>query len=127
MKFFFDNNISEHLSNGLKAFGEDVIHLKELFPENEKDINWLKHIGENKVFLITRDEHVRFNPTELKTMKQNNVGAFFISGKNLSRCKIIQQVVRNWPRIKKLAAKTKTPFFSKFHPLVQNLLKLKYR
>jgi hypothetical protein len=37
MTFFFDNNISEHLINGLKAFGENVIHLKEMFDEQEPD------------------------------------------------------------------------------------------
>jgi predicted nuclease of predicted toxin-antitoxin system len=34
MKFFIDNNLSEHLANGMKAFGEDVIHLREKFSEN---------------------------------------------------------------------------------------------
>lgn len=116
MTFFFDNNLSEHLVNGLKAFGEDVVHLKEMFEEQEPDASWLKQIGDKRFFLVTRDERVRFNPIELSALKQNNVGAFFVGGKNLTRCAIIQQVVRNWPRIKELSAKTKLPFLYRIPP-----------
>jgi predicted nuclease of predicted toxin-antitoxin system len=124
MKFFFDNNLSEHLANGLKAFGEDVVHLKDCFQCNEKDTIWLKYLGENNIFLITRDEHVRFNPTEIQTIKQSNVGAFFIGGKNLTRCAIIQQVVRNWPRIKAFSAKTKLPFLFRIPPSGTKFIRL---
>jgi predicted nuclease of predicted toxin-antitoxin system len=116
MTFFFDNNLSQNLVDGLKAFGEDVLHLKEVFEDNEQDTVWLKYIGDKKFFLVTRDEHVRFNPIELQTLKQHNVGAFFIGGKNLSRCAIIQQVVRNWPRVKEFSAKTKLPFLYRIPP-----------
>jgi predicted nuclease of predicted toxin-antitoxin system len=116
MTFFFDNNLSEHLVDGLKAFGEDVIHLKEVFRNDEQDISWLKYIGEKKYFLVTRDEHVRFNPTELQTLKEYNVGAFFVGGKNLNRCAIIQQIVRNWPRVKEFSARTKAPFMYRIPP-----------
>ena len=124
MTFFFDNNLSEHLVNGLKAFGEDVIHLKEVFKNDEVDTVWLKYIGDKRFFLITRDEHVRFNPTELQTLKQHNVGAFFVGGKNLNRCAIIQQVVRNWPRIKEYSAKTRLPFLFRIPPTGTKFVRL---
>ena len=124
MKFFFDNNLCIHLVKGLKAFGEDVVHLKELFKEDEQDIVWLKYIGENNIFLITRDERVRFNPKELLTLKQYNVGAFFIGGKKLNKCNIIQQVVRNWPRIKEYSRKTRKPFLFRIPPRGTKFTKL---
>ena len=34
MKFFVDNNLSPQLAKGMKAFGEDVIHITELFPDH---------------------------------------------------------------------------------------------
>ncbi len=43
-------------------------------------------------------------------LKQHGVGAFFMGGKNLQRCQLIQQLVRNWPRMKELANKTNVPF-----------------
>lgn len=116
MKFFFDNNLSEKLVQGLRSFGEEVIHLKEVFDEGTEDQVWLKHIGTQKIFLITRDERIRKNPFELNALKTYNVGAFFLGGKNLDRCKIIQQVVRNWPRIKQISAKNKPPFAFRIPP-----------
>jgi predicted nuclease of predicted toxin-antitoxin system len=78
MKFFFDNNLSENLTRGLKDFGEDVVHLKDLFNEKTEDQVWLEEIGQKKMFLITRDERIRRNPFELNALKTYNVGAFFL-------------------------------------------------
>ena len=116
MKFFFDHNLSHKISDGLKAFGENVVHLTELFDPEEKDAEWLQYIGENNLFLITRDERIRYRPAEIKALKQFKVGAFFIGGKNKGRCEIIRQVVRNWPRIKEYAIKNKRPFIFRVPP-----------
>ena len=116
MKFFFDNNLSPNLANGLQAFGEDVVHLKELFKEDTLDSEWLEYIGNKRIFLITRDERIRRNPSELQALKNYKVGAFFLGGKNLGRCNIIQQVIRNWPRIKEFASKKRTPFAFRIPP-----------
>ncbi len=108
--FFFDNNISKKIVEGLKAFGEEVVHLQEKFPEDSPDVEWLRYIGEQGFVLITKDEKVRWNPAELATIKKFKVGTFFLGGKNLDRCKQVQQVIRNWPRIKELSGKTRPPF-----------------
>ncbi len=65
MKFFFDNNLSKNLVKGFKAFGEDVVHIKDIFPEGTPDIEWLKYVGVNRLILVTRDERLRFNPAEI--------------------------------------------------------------
>ena len=116
MKFFFDNNLSETLPRGLKAFGEDAMHLKEKFPQDAPDKEWLKYVGENGIFLVTRDDRVRNRPNELQAFKQNAVGAFFLGGKNRNKCELIQQVVRNWPRMKQLAGGTSRPFAFRVPP-----------
>ncbi len=105
MKFFVDNNLSPHIAEGLRAFGENVVHIKEVFPEGEDDLGWLPHIGKNKMILISRDLGLRRNPAEIQAIRDNHVGAFFLGGKNLTRCQLVQQVVRNWPRIKTVAAR----------------------
>jgi hypothetical protein len=116
LRFFVDNNLSERLANGMKAFGEDVIHLKEIFPGSTEDVSWLKHVGEGGLFLVTRDERVRWNPAEIKAIRDYRVGAFFLGGKNRSRCELIQQLVRNWPRMKELATTTNRPFAYRIPP-----------
>ncbi len=57
-------------------------------------------------------------------MREHGVGAFFVGGKNLNRCAIIQQVVRNWPRVKELSAKTKVPFLFRIPPSGTKFVKL---
>jgi hypothetical protein len=116
LRFFVDNNLSERLANGMKAFGEDVIHLKEIFPGSTEDVSWLKYVGDGGLFLVTRDERVRWNPAEIKAIRDYRVGAFFLGGKNRSRCELIQQLVRNWPRMKELATTTNRPFAYRIPP-----------
>ena len=110
MKFFIDNNLSPQLAAGMKAFGEEAVHLTELFPGDTEDVTWLEFVGQNDLLLVTRDERVRFNPAERTAFKSYGVGAFFLGGKNRSRCELIQQLVRNWPQMKKLGVKTSRPF-----------------
>ena len=103
MKFFIDNNLGEQLAIGMKGFGENVVHLKELFAEDTEDTKWLSYIGNERIFLITRDHKIRWRPAELQALRENKIGAFFLAGKNRKRCDLIQQLVRNWPRIKEYA------------------------
>lgn len=116
MKFFFDNNLSQKLVAGLRAFGENVIHLKDRFPENAPDADWLEYIGKRQIILVTRDERIRWNPAEVAAVRRYKVGAFVLGGKGLSKCRLIQQVIRNWPRIKDYATKSKRPFIYRVPP-----------
>lgn len=116
MKFFVDNNLSDKLANGMKAFGESVMHLREKFPEDAEDELWLEYVGKNGLVLITRDERIRRNPAQLNAMKRHKVRAFLLGGKKRGRCDIFRQVVRNWPRMKEYARKTKPPFVFRVPP-----------
>lgn len=116
MTFFLDNNLSEHLANGMAAFGEPVVHLRSLFDPDEDDAVWLEHLGKSGMILITRDERIRYRPNELAALREHRVGAFFLGGKNRTRCELIQQLVRNWPRIKEEAKKKRPPFAIRVPP-----------
>ena len=116
MRFFFDNNLSFHLAGGMKEFGEDVVHLRDHFPENATDAEWLPFVGDNDLVLITRDDAIRWNPAEIQAVRRHKVAAFFLGGKKLSRCQLIQQLVRNWPRMKDLASSEERPFAFRVPP-----------
>lgn len=124
MTFFFDNNLSIHLVEGLKGFGENVVHLQDELSEAAPDEQWLTYIGQKGFFLITRDDHVRYRPAELEALRKHRVGAFFLGGKNRTRCQLIQQIVRNWPRIKECAGKTTRPFAFRVRPSGGKLVKI---
>ena len=116
MKFFIDNNLGKQLAIGMKGFGENIVHLQEIFPEDIDDIKVLSYCGKNQYFFITRDYQIRYRPAELKAFKTHNVGAFILAGKNLNKWELIQQLVRNWLRIKELSMKTKLPFAFRIPP-----------
>ena len=116
MRFFVDNNLSVNLARGMRAFGEDVDHLQDHFPDDCPDAEWLKYIGDNDYFLITRDDAIRRNPAELSAFKSYGVGAFFLGGKNRTRWELVQQIVRNWPRIQEHAGRTRRPFAFRVPP-----------
>ena len=110
MTFFFDNCLSNKISNGFKAFGEDVIHLTDIFDEDTKDVEFLNYIGDNQMALITKDLRIRRNPVEKEQLIKSKIITFFLGGKNLNTWQRIVQLVRGWQKIKELADSTKPPF-----------------
>ncbi len=123
-RFLVDNNLGTQLAAGMKGFGEDVVHLTEHLNPNAPDTDVLALVGSNGWCLITRDNRIRYRPAESGALKEHQVGAFFMSGKNLGRCQIIQQLVRNWPRMKKLAGATQRPFAFRVPPNGKNIKRL---
>lgn len=116
MRFFVDNNLSPQLAAGMKGFGEDVVHVTEFLPPDVDDTELLARVGSEGWCLVTRDDRIRYRPAESAAIREHQVGAFFMGGKNLRRCQLIQQLVRNWPRMKELAAKTSPPFAFRVPP-----------
>jgi hypothetical protein len=114
--FLIDENLGEPLARGMKAFGEDVVHLRDHFPKGTSDEVVLERLGKDGWFLITRDERIRRRPGELAALKEHSVGAFFLAGKGLGRCALIRQLVRNWHRIKEHAHKRRPPFALRVPP-----------
>jgi len=124
MRFFVDHDLSPQLANGMTALGEDVVHLTEIFPDSAKDLEYLPRVGSEGWFLVTRDKRIRYRPAERAALKEYRVGAFFLGGKSRSRCELIQQLVRNWPRMKELARTTPVPFAFQVPPFGKKLRRL---
>lgn len=116
MTFVLDENLSRQLARGMREFGEDVGHILDHFSEGADDETWLPYVGDNELTLITRDLKIRWRPAELRALREHKVGAFFLGGKNRSRCDLIQQLVRNWVRIKGYAASERRPFALRVPP-----------
>ena len=116
MSFMFDNNLSQKIVRGLREFGEDVLHIKDEFPEGILDEDWLPIVGEKQWFVLTRDDRLRTRPLEKSLLKENKVGCFVLAGKNLKAWDLVVQVVRNWARIKEKASTTRRPFVIKVPP-----------
>ena len=84
MKFIFDENLSPALPEGLQKFGKDAEHITKHCPPGTTDEDLLKKIGDNGWFLVTLDMGIRRKPTEKRALKEHQIGAFFLQGKNKS-------------------------------------------
>ncbi|MBM3214900.1 hypothetical protein FJZ36_08300 [Candidatus Poribacteria bacterium] len=116
MRFFIDEDLGKPLADGMKGFGENVTHLLDEYPAGTADVAWLQDVGQRGWLIVTRDERIRYRPAERATLTRCRVGAFFLGGKNLTHCQLVQQLVRNWPRMKELAANTQKPFAYRVPP-----------
>jgi hypothetical protein len=111
LTFFFDNNLSPRLAAGLRAFGEDVRHLREEFPPETPDEVWLPEIGRRGWYLITRDKRIPRKAAEVRALKAAGVGAFvFTQKKDLDLWEWVQTVVRRWSEIKNWCQSHRRPF-----------------
>jgi hypothetical protein len=82
VKFFFDNNLAAKLAKGLNGFvspEHEVIHLKEKFPANTPDTDWMRALGHEKDWIIvTADTNIGKNPHEIAAWKEAGHTIFFL-------------------------------------------------
>ena len=109
MKCFFDENLGIQLVRGLRGFGEDIVHLTEIFDPGKPDVEWLPYVAQNGYVLFTVDKRIRRRPLERAIIIEYKVGAFFLAGKEMSRWNYIRQIIRAWHKIEN-AAKDEPPF-----------------
>ncbi len=111
MTYFFDNNLSPRLVEGLRAFGEDVVHLRDEFPDETDDTVWLPEIGRRGWYLVTHDKKISKKPAEIRALKQAGVGAFvFTQQRDLPMWGWVETVVKRWVEINRWAAEHQRPF-----------------
>ena len=82
MKFFFDNNLAPKLAKGLNGFvspEHQVVHLKEQFPANAADVEWMKALAKEKdLIIVTADTNIGKNPHEIEAWKEAGHTIFFL-------------------------------------------------
>lgn len=82
MRFFLDNNLAAKIAKGLNGFVSPehrVAHLKELFPANADDADWMKRLAEQgEWIIITADSRIGKNPHEVAAWKQAGHTIFFL-------------------------------------------------
>jgi len=113
MNFFFDNPISQKLAEAMNLLEEGegtVRHLTDLFPGDAKDETWLKYVGEHNLILITRDKKIQKHPMQRMELRRHKIGAFFLTGKIMTKWQGIRQLISSWEEIKRLNAETNKPY-----------------
>ena len=82
MNFFFDNNLAPKLAHALNELVEPdhkIVHLKDLFPPNIEDAEWMSKLPQQEGWIIiTADVRIRRNPHEVQAWKEAGLTLFFL-------------------------------------------------
>ena len=108
MKCLFDNNMPPKLAKTLNFLeGKDGIiveHLKEKFPPNTSDIDWINKLSEEgDWFVITQDGQIKRKPNERKAWKESNIPIIFLhkTWVKYNFWEIAWRLIKCWPNLKK--------------------------
>ena len=107
MKCLFDNNMSPKLARTLNFLeGDDGItveYLKEKFPSNTSDIEWINKLAkEGNWFIITQDNKIRKRSLERKAWQESHIPIVFLqkSWVKQSFWETTWKFIRYWPKLK---------------------------
>jgi hypothetical protein len=120
MRLYFDENFSQHLANGFKAFQQgrlaediEVYHLTEEFPRGTKDEIWLPGIAQRHGCILTQDVNIHRTQLLWELCTDNKIGVFFFrppKKKKYDYWGWATKVFAMWPYIKNAAKDTPRPF-----------------
>ena len=97
MKVLVDENLSPALARSLHALfaGEhEIIHIRERFGPNVKDIDWIGQMSaDGRWIVISGDRRITHNKAEYAAFRNSRLVGFFLS-KGLYKSPVIKQMER---------------------------------
>ena len=78
MRFFLDNMISYKFALALRAVEKDVVALRERFPENTDDVDWIRTVAPEAPVIITVDRRIRSRPLERRELAEAKLIGLFL-------------------------------------------------
>lgn len=112
MNFFFDNNLSPDLAHGLQhlrqSFGESIIHLRDRYPDNVADAEWLNELASEGGWSVISGDRFKKNPAERNAVRNPRLNVFimakgFVKKRSWERTKIM---IAQWEDISATASAT---------------------
>lgn len=106
MKFFFDNNLSPKTAKALAALDYDVIHLRDEFPGDTPDEEWMPSCARKGWVAISHDRNIQAKPHLRETLEACGLVIFFMpkSMNSLDPREMMIALLKAWPNIEAAAA-----------------------
>ncbi len=112
--FFLDRNLgTKHVAHALRAAGATVEVHNDHFPPDAKDEIWLPEVGKRGWVVLTKDDRIRYRPTERAAVISARVALFALSSGNLNGEDMAQAFVAALPRMSRVLAKHRPPLIAK--------------
>jgi PIN like domain len=106
VRFFFDNNLPPPIAKALDALtsaeGHSVVHLRDRFPPDVTDVEWLTTRGqEGNWIIVSGDLRIIENRHERAAWLEGKLTAFFLKPGWMNQPLWIQawHLIRWWPKI----------------------------
>lgn len=122
-KIYIDENMPRQLAHGLNELVQpqnnrdgieiEVLSIKDVFGQGEKDENWIPQIGKQKGIVITQDFRIQTQKHQKELYIENGVGVLFFnppSNGGFAYWEMVKQLVNRWDEIKQIVKKNKPPF-----------------
>jgi hypothetical protein len=111
LSFLFDENLSQAIVIALRAHGEPLHHVRELFPASTPDETLFRFLADRAWCLVSRDLRITRNPQQRHAILEAGIGAFFFTGRaSRSAFKMTMFVFERWEEIKAFADAERRPF-----------------
>lgn len=117
IKVLVDENLSEHLAEGLNAIqrpmdnGIEVVSMKNTFGKGIKDEDWIPKWGISNGIFLTADINISRTRHLADLLNQNDFGAFFLKVPNkTSYWARVVVLIKHWPEITQIIGTKKKPF-----------------
>lgn len=82
------------------------------FPQDAEDETWLADVGARDWLVITKDKNIRRRPLERRALERAKVGAFFVSGGNMTGTQMAALLEKQLMAMIRFAARTTRPFLA---------------
>lgn len=122
-KIFIDENLPRQLAHGLNILVQpqnkkdgleiEIVSIKDVYGEGEKDEDWIPKVGAQNGIVITQDFRIQTQKHQQELYKNHGVGILFFnppSKNGFTYWEMVQQLVVRWDEIKQITRKNKTPF-----------------
>ncbi len=97
----------------LRRAGAHVEFHDDHFPQSAPDVEWLATVGANRWVVLTKDKRIRHRVLERDAIIAAKLRVFVLaSSKGLTGQQMGQMLVRNLPRMERIARKQPPPFIA---------------
>jgi hypothetical protein len=123
IKIYIDENLPRQLATGLNELQQpqnlrdgidiQVLSIKDVYGQGEKDEAWIPKVGREKGIVITQDFRIQTQKHQKELYKKNGVGILFLNPPakgGFMYWEMVKQLVNRWTEIKHIVQHNKTPF-----------------
>lgn len=111
MKIFFDNCLSPRIAKALGDLDDSVqvCHLREKFPPNVADLDWIASLGDEGGWTVITHDLIYRVPQQKEALRKGRVVAFFLTKgwAQLPHLEQARKLIGLWEKIKQVASRSK--------------------